>query len=213
MFYYAESFVQNLCSWEDMNEDAFSSPNFCDGAFCRTGCTPSAQPSLSMIPSSQPSTSSQPSQSKEPSNKPSISIQPSLTNQPSMDHLGFTTTEELKNEVATYCSDPSNYDDSTYGKIFRWDVTRLTSMERVFQFERDCNPSLFNWDVSNVTNFVRNVQCTPIVFYYSCFLLSFLFLYIRTYLQSYMFHMARKFNGDIGSWNMSKATNLVSDLT
>ena len=114
MFFGASSFNQDLCPWRDKNFPYSSAtqiflssrctftatPNQANpygGPFCADDCIPSAQPSISMGPSSQPSmdpsTSSQPT--LEPSSNPSISAKPSNdpTSEPSSEPSSHPSLE------------------------------------------------------------------------------------------------------------------------
>lgn len=68
-----------------------------------------------------------------------------------------------KNDIlATFCGD-----------ISKWNVSKVTTMESMFQRCKDFNSDISNWDVSNVKNF------------------------------SAMFWGASKFNQDLSKWNVS----------
>uniref|UniRef100_A0A7S3QIK2 BspA family leucine-rich repeat surface protein n=1 Tax=Chaetoceros debilis TaxID=122233 RepID=A0A7S3QIK2_9STRA len=92
----------------------------------------------------------------------------------------FETKDDLQAAVDSYCADAFD-DESTYGSIENWDVSKITSMNSLFrsswQNQKSCNPNIGSWDVSKVTNF-----------------------------QS-MFNNARAFNKDISNWDVSSGTN------
>jgi len=90
--------------------------------------------------------------------------------------LAFTTREDLKREADAYCTNPDSYDDSQYGAIEEWNVSKLKSMYQMFFNQRTCNPNISQWDVSSVTDFTD------------------------------MFREAYMFNQNISGWNVSSAT-------
>eukprot|EP00554_Chaetoceros_debilis_P001558 CAMPEP_0194095246 /NCGR_PEP_ID=MMETSP0149-20130528/56729_1 /TAXON_ID=122233 /ORGANISM="Chaetoceros debilis, Strain MM31A-1" /LENGTH=295 /DNA_ID=CAMNT_0038781187 /DNA_START=134 /DNA_END=1021 /DNA_ORIENTATION=- len=90
----------------------------------------------------------------------------------------FETKDDLQAAVDSYCADAFD-DESTYGSIENWDVSRITNMYFLFSGKTSCNPNIGSWDVSKVTNF-----------------------------QS-MFNNARAFNKDISNWDVSSGTNFI----
>lgn len=89
---------------------------------------------------------------------------------------------------ATELAEANNYQGTGTGSDYQgnpntWDVTLITSMNRLFKditniASYTVNPEISNWDVSQVTT------------------------------MNYMFSNARSFNGDISSWNVSQVTNM-----
>jgi len=61
--------------------------------------------------------------------------------------------DNLYHEVDTYCSDPPSYDETEYGKIEEWDVSRISDMRELFARKKHCNPDISAWGVSQVTDF------------------------------------------------------------
>jgi len=104
-------------------------------------------------------------------------------------YKGFTKHSELENEVLRYCLNPQGYDPDNYGSIEDWDVSRITYMDHLFDFEffgnitvscpdcKDCNPNISKWNVSAVESF------------------------------RYMFTDTAKFDRDIGDWDVSNASD------
>lgn len=192
--------------------------------------TPSSKPSIepSSPPSSQPSPkpSNEPSTvpsfnptsgpsfipSLDPSNQPSVSLMPSTnpTTAPSP-YPSFLTTEELQNFVDIYCGNPAGWKDHygyvKYGPIEEWDVSKITSMQYVFYYERSCNPDIGNWDVSAVTTFNQ-------MFYYATAFNQDITSWNVSSSEdfSWMFSRAFSFNQDISGWDISTATNLEGML-
>merc|ERR1719201_1825059 len=64
------------------------------------------------------------------------------------------------------------------GDLSKWDVSKVTTMEKMFYLATSFNGDLSKWDVSRVTNMFR------------------------------MFREASAFNGDISKWDVSMATNM-----
>jgi len=89
----------------------------------------------------------------------------------------FEDETELQEQLIKYCHHPTSYDDTEYGKIEEWNVSRITNMVMLFDKELTCNPNIAAWDVSAVTCFHS------------------------------MFVDAKAFNQDIGGWNVSSVTD------
>lgn len=116
-----------------------------------------------------------------PSNVPTVI---GATNKPTRvyEDKQFTTFDELKEQVKTYCDDPASYNSTLYGAIEDWDVSQITAMEYLFfdgsgystGVKSTCNPDIGRWDVSRVVRF------------------------------SFMFWFT-KFNQNIGDWDVSNA--------
>ena len=70
------------------------------------------------------------------------------------------------------------YTHPEYGPIADWDVSSVTSMDRMFEGARSFNGDLSKWDVSSVTN------------------------------MSHMFVEAESFNGDLSNWDVSSVTDM-----
>jgi surface protein len=64
-----------------------------------------------------------------------------------------------------------------YGNIENWNVSQVTSFEKLFYFMPTFNENISSWNTSNVTN------------------------------MSYMFYNCTQFNHDITNWNIEKVTN------
>lgn len=104
-------------------------------------------------------------------------------------YKGFTKSEELEKQVVQYCSNQQGYDPDPYGRIEDWDVSRITYMGHLFDFElignitiscpdcKDCNPNISKWNVSAVESF------------------------------RFMFKETAKFDHDIGDWDVSNASD------
>ena len=69
-------------------------------------------------------------------------------------------------------------DNKFTGDISKWDVSRVTDMNRMFHYESLFNGDISKWDVSSVSNMPR------------------------------MFASASSFNGDISKWNVSRVTDM-----
>ena len=67
-----------------------------------------------------------------------------------------------------------------YGNIADWDVSKITDMSKLFQYEYSFNEPIGNWDTSAVTTMLS------------------------------MFHEAFAFNQSIGEWNTSAVTDMRS---
>jgi surface protein len=95
--------------------------------------------------------------------------------------------EELKNTVDKYGSmknfgtSPKNMEDIAckYGyPIDKWNVSKITDMARLFEWQKNFNEFIGSWNVSSVTD------------------------------MSYMFSSACAFNQDLGSWDVSCVTDI-----
>ncbi|GMI33862.1 hypothetical protein TrCOL_g3237 [Triparma columacea] len=62
----------------------------------------------------------------------------------------FTSNEQLKEAAFEWCEDKEKA-KGVYGMIEDWDVSEVTSFERLFEYGGDFNEDLSRWDVSNVT--------------------------------------------------------------
>jgi surface protein len=91
----------------------------------------------------------------------------------------FTSNDQLKEAAREWVQDKEKAREK-YGKIEDWDVSKVTSFERLFEYGGDFNEDLSLWDVSNVTN----MFCA--------------------------FGECRAFNSDLSTWNTSNCTNMGS---
>jgi surface protein len=66
-----------------------------------------------------------------------------------------------------------------YGDIRNWDVSQVTSFNKLFYFVPNFNEDISNWNTSNVND------------------------------MSYMFYNSTQFNHDITKWNIEKVTNFT----
>jgi len=85
--------------------------------------------------------------------------------------------ETIRTAVEEWLDD-SKSAEKKYGHISNWNVSNVTDMSRMFDFNEKFNQDIGSWDVSNVTD------------------------------MSNMFHKAEKFNQDIGSWDVSNVINM-----
>jgi len=108
----------------------------------------------------------------------------------------------LHDEVKAYCNVPGGgYTNSKYGPIEDWDVSAVTSMEKLFHStgSSSCNPDISGWNVSSVENF-SNMFNGAVAFNAD----------LREWDVSKgkefygMFYQAAAFNGDISRWDVSK---------
>jgi surface protein len=83
----------------------------------------------------------------------------------------------LQAAISEYFSDSSS-GTVLYGRMNCWDVSAITDMSYLFQYQSYMNEDISCWDVSNVTD------------------------------MQYMFFRASAFNQDIGSWNVSNVENM-----
>ena len=67
-----------------------------------------------------------------------------------------------------------------YGPIASWDVSEVTDLSELFEYQADFNEDLSRWDVSNVVNMNRT------------------------------FNGATSFNGDLSHWNVSNVEDMNS---
>ncbi|GMH50549.1 hypothetical protein TrLO_g14011 [Triparma laevis f. longispina] len=85
--------------------------------------------------------------------------------------------KQLRSKVKLWCQNRI-HSELKYGHIGSWDVSKITSMRRLFQGQQDFNDDISNWDTSNVER------------------------------MDYMFYEAEKFNGDIGGWNVGRVKDM-----
>jgi len=84
---------------------------------------------------------------------------------------------DIREAVDLWCSDRAAAEEK-HGHISHWDVSRVTSMRAMFQYDYNFNEDISAWDTSNVTDMQR------------------------------MFFVARAFNQPIGGWDVSKVENM-----
>jgi surface protein len=66
----------------------------------------------------------------------------------------FTSSSDLENAVNDWLADEQQA-LTDYGDISGWDVSRITTMEQLFNDASTFNGNIGSWDVSKVTNMVR----------------------------------------------------------
>lgn len=96
--------------------------------------------------------------------------------------------------------------------IAEWKVDLITNMHQMFRFwdsRKSCNPNIERWDVSNVTNFVSSWYILLLLF--CCWFVKLLYSHYMT--QKYGMFWDSQINRPLNRWNMSSATNLVSQAT
>ena len=54
--------------------------------------------------------------------------------------------------------------ESSYGSIIDWDVSRVTSMMKLFSGQQTCNPDISKWDVSSVTSMSQSESSYVLLF-------------------------------------------------
>jgi hypothetical protein len=88
--------------------------------------------------------------------------------------------DTIREALTSWCDDSVSQSGAvgTYGKIERWDVSRVTNISRLFESTKDCNPNISAWNTSAVID------------------------------MSYAFFNASKFNQAIGTWNTGGVTNM-----
>jgi len=89
-------------------------------------------------------------------------------------------SKSLKTAVEEWLEN-SSIAEKKYGHISQWDVSNVTDMTSLFEFEWDAKPfdeNISNWDVSKVTK------------------------------MSSMFKMAKTFNQPLGKWDVSNVTDM-----
>jgi len=115
--------------------------------------------------------------------------------------------DNLYHEVDKYCSDPPSYDETEYGKIEEWDVSRISNMRELFARKKHCNPDISAWDVSQVTDFGNMFSGTTFNQNIGRWNVS-----SCKWFDS-MFFDTTSFNQDIGRWDLSSGTHFVSSDT
>ena len=83
----------------------------------------------------------------------------------------------IRTAAQWWCEDPAAA-KARYGPIASWDVSEVTDLSDLFEFQAGFNEDLSRWDVSNVVN----MQC--------------------------LFYGATSYNGDLSSWNVSNVENM-----
>ncbi|GMI34144.1 hypothetical protein TrCOL_g441 [Triparma columacea] len=141
----------------------------------------------------------------------------------------FTSNEKLKEAAEEWVEDKEKANEK-YGPIEDWDVSEVTSFDRLFCWKSEFNEDLSRWDVSNVTSMENMFEscnafnsdistwdtssCTNMCGMFSC---CYAF---NSDLSSWntsnctdmscMFSSSRAFNSDLSTWNTSKCTNMYS---
>ena len=90
------------------------------------------------------------------------------------------STKELQSAVDACLQQYPDCSKGLHGPIDTWDVSKITSMRRLFHWKYDFNGDISNWDVSRVTNMNK------------------------------LFYYATSFNWDISNWNTSRVTDMGS---
>merc|ERR1740124_118801 len=97
----------------------------------------------------------------------------------------FKKDGSIHAEIKAYCKSPTEYENSKggekYGRIEEWNVSAVTSMERLFYGYEfgTCNPPISNWGVGSVYNF------------------------------SNMFYRAAAFNQNLSGWDVANGRNFI----
>jgi surface protein len=89
----------------------------------------------------------------------------------------FIDNFQLKCAAKDWSADKT-FAKEKYGPIEDWDVSEVTSFEKLFYGAKDFNSDLSKWDTSNCTN------------------------------MNSMFHGASSFNSDLSKWDTSNCTNM-----
>jgi surface protein len=89
----------------------------------------------------------------------------------------FVTKDSLQTAINDYLFD-REVATALYGRMNCWDVSAITDMSYLFQYQSYMNEDISCWDVSNVTD------------------------------MQYMFLRASAFNQGIGGWNVSNVENM-----
>ena len=120
-------------------------------------------------------------------------------------HYKFDNSEDLKTALGEYIVNKTNAIDK-YGDISTWDVSSVTDMSGLFQFQHatSFNEDISNWDVSSVTN-MSNMFTDAKVFNQD---LSNWNVSSVTDMTG-MFRNAEAFNQDISNWNVSSVTDMT----
>jgi surface protein len=99
---------------------------------------------------------------------------------PTLPYTSFFFTDDNIHEAAYAWIDNEESAEATYGHISEWDVSQVTNMAMLFDFDDSFNEDLSSWDVSNVTT-------------------------MRS-----MFEGATNFNSDLSSWDVSSVTDMYA---
>ena len=105
--------------------------------------------------------------------------------------------------------------------VGEWQVHLITDMSQLFLARQNCIPNIEQWNVSNVSNFVSGCNDHNIQYFDYLFLLLNLhshhlkFVIHKNVMQSLKEQMffGNNINIPLNGWNMSSATNLVSQAT
>ena len=87
------------------------------------------------------------------------------------------TKKDLVNAIECFMKDKKS-SLNIFGDMNTWDVSKITDMSCLFQWQTNFNEDISNWDVSNVTNMKE------------------------------MFYKCKNFNKDISKWDVSNVTNM-----
>jgi surface protein len=110
---------------------------------------------------------------------------------------------DIREAVNLWCSDRAAAEE-THGHISHWDVSRVTNMGSLFQFDGGAfNDDISAWDTSNVTD-MQYMFCGALAFNKPIggWDVS------KVQSMEYMFSGARAFNQPIGGWDVSKVQNM-----
>ena len=88
------------------------------------------------------------------------------------------STKELQSAIDACVQQYPDCSEGPQGPISKWNVSKITSMARLFHWEYDFNGDISNWDISHVTDMNK------------------------------MFYYAASFNTDISKWNTSLVTDM-----
>ena len=114
------------------------------------------------------------------------------------------TNDTIIDAVKNYKSNRYNMEFKKYGHISRWDVSRVTNMNKLFQYRTDFNENIGDWDVSGVTNMYDMFAGAT----------SFEGKGLKKWKtskvtnMSNMFRKAESFNEDISVWDTSQVTTM-----
>jgi len=133
---------------------------------------------------------------------------------------------DIREAVKLWCSDPAAAEEK-YGHISKWDVSRVTDMNKLFENFPKFNEDISRWDVSNVKDMssmfsgarafnqplsawnVSNVTSIARMFYNAKHFKKHLFWNVSNVINmEWMFAGAIRFNGSISEWDVSNVTTM-----